>query len=353
MSKTFKSSSIRDVAEHTVKKSTTFESNIKASKNYKENCKQFVKSSVDNDKPRYKALFSNGFIGGILDAYNNHYNLSLRPDNVWIAILTQFSLYMNNNSEAMREKIVSHSGKIDLKVTDVGPLYTANYSRILGNLQEECRKNIKNQEIIEWMTPNFTTSTEKDITASHIMLMSSLQSYFEFRIFLHCGIPNVTLEGTISDWEKLRKKVEQIDSIHSDITLLKWKDMLLEIIDQMILSVNGEPNLEFWDKICSKKDRGSGVSYLSGWLTAFTFFDKDGKANNSIASTVTWKGKKDGVVYPLIDTNTVVCGIVSVPVYIDDNGIPYDAVFFAGHFDYTINKEDAVVPEIEWVLALK
>ncbi|KAG6823016.1 hypothetical protein H0H92_011714 [Tricholoma furcatifolium] len=33
----------------------------------------------------------NGFVYGVLEAYNKHYNLIIRPDDVWIAILSQLN----------------------------------------------------------------------------------------------------------------------------------------------------------------------------------------------------------------------------------------------------------------------
>src|SRR5690349_20929723 len=39
--------------------------------------------------------FDKGLVHIVIGAYNNHFNLVLRPDDVWQAIVTQLSFYVN------------------------------------------------------------------------------------------------------------------------------------------------------------------------------------------------------------------------------------------------------------------
>ncbi|KAG6823003.1 hypothetical protein H0H92_011755 [Tricholoma furcatifolium] len=36
-------------------------------------------------------ITKSGFVDGVVEAYNKHYNLIIRPDDVWIAILSQLN----------------------------------------------------------------------------------------------------------------------------------------------------------------------------------------------------------------------------------------------------------------------
>jgi len=45
---------------------------------------------------------NSGFVNSIFLAYNRHHNLVIRPDDVWIAIATQFSYYVNWRAEEFR-----------------------------------------------------------------------------------------------------------------------------------------------------------------------------------------------------------------------------------------------------------
>lgn len=53
----------------------------------------------------------NGFIGALYDAYSKHYELVLRPDDVWLAIGTAFANYVDAHSEEMRKEFVNHEEK--------------------------------------------------------------------------------------------------------------------------------------------------------------------------------------------------------------------------------------------------
>jgi Domain of unknown function (DUF4419) len=54
---------------------------------------------------------SSGLIHTLEAAYSNHRHLVLRPDDVWHTVLTQFSIYVNQNSESLRDSFVSHQGE--------------------------------------------------------------------------------------------------------------------------------------------------------------------------------------------------------------------------------------------------
>ncbi|KAE9388072.1 hypothetical protein BT96DRAFT_927257 [Gymnopus androsaceus JB14] len=51
---------------------------------------------------------NNGLVNTLLKAYSAHHAVSIRPDDVWITILTQFSFFVNANAEELRDKFVAH-----------------------------------------------------------------------------------------------------------------------------------------------------------------------------------------------------------------------------------------------------
>ena len=60
---------------------------------------------------------SNGFVNSIVEAYNQHHHLILRPDDIWLAMLVQFSQHVEKNAEKLRESIVKFDPN-DADVTD-------------------------------------------------------------------------------------------------------------------------------------------------------------------------------------------------------------------------------------------
>ena len=71
-----------------------------------------------------KTSNNNGLVNALTLAYNQHHNIVLRPEDFWTAVLTQFSSYVNANSEQLRDKFVNFDGKRELKVTAGGSLRT-------------------------------------------------------------------------------------------------------------------------------------------------------------------------------------------------------------------------------------
>lgn len=51
-------------------------------------------------------LASCGLISLVIQAWENHHNLTLRPDDIWTALMVQFSFYVNANAEKLRSMFV-------------------------------------------------------------------------------------------------------------------------------------------------------------------------------------------------------------------------------------------------------
>ena len=56
----------------------------------------------------------NGLVHTVIEAYSHHYNLVIRPDDVWIAIVSQLSFHIKANAEELRKKFVAHEAKKQL-----------------------------------------------------------------------------------------------------------------------------------------------------------------------------------------------------------------------------------------------
>ena len=71
----------------------------------KEGCKDIVQAT--NLGPVVAS--ESGFVRGVIEAYNNHHDLVLRPDDIWLAILIQFGLYVDGNAE--RASVVARQAR--------------------------------------------------------------------------------------------------------------------------------------------------------------------------------------------------------------------------------------------------
>ncbi|KAG8821359.1 hypothetical protein FRC17_009844 [Serendipita sp. 399] len=137
-------------------------------------CQEMLQSSFIPGQETYEPR-ANGFVSTVVRAYNNHHHLVLRPDDIWSAILNQFSFYVNANAEALRSKFVAHEGKRELEIIADGTRYTVNFGKMATDMGDLLQKNIVDQTLREWVIPNFTTTTPNDVVICSVMMMSTLK----------------------------------------------------------------------------------------------------------------------------------------------------------------------------------
>ncbi|KAJ7753299.1 hypothetical protein B0H14DRAFT_3096743 [Mycena olivaceomarginata] len=225
----------------------------------------------------------NGFVHTIIEAYNHHHALILRPDDVWIAILTQFNFYVNARAELLRANFVAHADKKALVVFT--PAFD-DFGRLAREMADLIEKNVVDPSLRAWALPDFSTTTANDTTVGSIVLMATLKAYFEYTFCdIVCGIPRVTLEGEKADWEKILQRLEKLKEF--GLETMAWYHLLVPVISRFV-QVFDDPDA--W-KCCAFEPGGCGPSHYSGWITAFCAFNDDGKwlgprFDSSIESTV-------------------------------------------------------------------
>jgi hypothetical protein len=66
------------------------------------------------------------------------------------------------------------------------------------------------REIIDLLSSDFTTTTTVEKVAAEITIMETMKPYFEYILFYAiCGIPEITLQGTHEDWQKILDKTKR------------------------------------------------------------------------------------------------------------------------------------------------
>ncbi|RHZ17842.1 hypothetical protein DYB37_011244 [Aphanomyces astaci] len=324
---------------------------VSSRKEYKEEgCGEILQSSP-NIHGASLIPSANGFVLGAVRAYNEHHHLVLRPDDVWLAIMTQFGLFVNGNAEAVRHSLVKHQeGTKELVVRAVGSLHTANYGRLATHLILKMKEHLVDPSLGEWVLPAFTTTTDHDRIVGSVVMMASMKKYFTYKMMLMCGLPSVTLLGTAADWEAIRSRVDKLATF-GDVTT-KWHALLAPVLDQFVAAAQNKPDVAFWQRICHTEGGGSGPSFLSGWITVFSVFDVDGKWQGDERVIRSW-GEETTCEFPVVDLDDVAPGYLTVDVTIDDNGVEHKSVMFAGQMSYTVVEGNSIQPTLSWAMALK
>ena len=251
---------------------------------------RIVTTSFSNEKNLiYQG--KDAFYKTLVDAYANHQSVTLSPDMVWLVICQGFARYVNAHAEELRPKLVNHEGKMDLVIETDKDLMTEeiDWPILINDFASQIDKHTKDN-IAKTITSDFSTTGSVERVASQITLMESVKSYFEYIVeYIACGIPSITLDGSVEDWKRVREKTMQLKKYG----LEKWIDSLDPILKEFILAADGKPNQIFWKSMIKKQsvDRlaGGGCSpemptQLDGWLLKL-FPDENGVTLEEISHT--------------------------------------------------------------------
>lgn len=224
---------------------------------------------------------------------------------------------------------MAHEGKKELEAVS----QIRDFALLAVQMGDILGKNVNDPEMKDWVLPGFSTTTYSDKVVGSILFMGAMQKYFSFKMTVMCGLPSVTLLGSVEDWENILHRLDKLDILGDEPK--QFATLLRPVLRHMIRSFT-EPKsaevIDFWNKIVHENSVGSGTDYLSGWLTAFCFWDEDGNAKRIPSRT--WRKAHNGVledvVYPTVDVDAVPAGHASVPVSVDDNGDTYETTMVAG-----------------------
>jgi Domain of unknown function (DUF4419) len=192
-------------------------------------------------------------------AFSDHRPLVLTPDCIWLTIVQGFGHHVLENAEALRHRLVRHEGKKELSVVtkslspDLWPSFMSSFSGLI-------REN-SDPVLHETLLCEFSTTTPAMKTAYEIALMDTYQRYFDYGLMCVCGIPEITLQGTVEDWQRITDRIEVL----ATYDLEWWTSRLTPILDEFVATASGKPDREFWQAIY-KPQKAYAAELASGWI---------------------------------------------------------------------------------------
>lgn len=173
---------------------------------------------------------SNGFVHTLLRAYDGHHHVTIRPDDVWMAILTQLSLFVNNNDTVhLRGKIVRQARWEVLSTSG-----DSTFSEFLSEILKLIEQKVVDPEMRGWLLPRFSTTTGDDTIAMTIVMMAGLQSYFGYSCRYNSGILSVTLLGEKEDYEDILGRMDNLWNF--GVETREFADKLIPVLGGFIES---------------------------------------------------------------------------------------------------------------------
>jgi hypothetical protein len=273
----------------------------------------------DNTDFKIAPAPGNGFVDTVLCAYTNHHALVIRPDDVWLAVVSQFSFYATAEGNSC-SFFDNASGKIDsfaLEISVESDTAQPNLTRLSRRMMRLLPKIIPDADLRDWLIPNFSTTTLTDTTVSCLLVLSGSCSSssptatqtrsggeVDYTLAASYGIPRVTLEGERADWEMLLARLDRLKLRCKDFGLpaVAWYHLLHPVLAGFVGAFDGPErveNREFWGGVVVGKEESNGstggsknAGKLSGWITAFCAFSVEG----------TWLGPELNAVGALLFT---------------------------------------------------
>ncbi|HYI93066.1 MAG TPA: DUF4419 domain-containing protein [Bryobacteraceae bacterium] len=184
---------------------------------------------------------ANPLIDAIHLAFSRHLPLTFSPDAIWLTIVQGFSHHVIEHAETLRGRLVNHKERCTLN-EDIAALEVAEVTAAVSGISRQIR-DATDPALHDALLCDFTTTTPDIRVASEIALMDTYSPYFDYSLSMCiCGIPNITLTGTVEDWQRIRERIEVLETFG----LEWWVSRLRPILDEFVRAASGRPERDFW-----------------------------------------------------------------------------------------------------------
>jgi hypothetical protein len=284
-------------------------------------------------------------LNGFFQAHINHYPIRIKPDDIWLLIVQAFSNHVNANSEELRHYFVDFDGKKTLKVTyNIDP--KGVNKKILEDFSIQINKQMEEylgKEIMENLTPNFTTTDYDSIIISRLSIMGAFKKYFEYKMScITCGNPYIILEGTAEDYKTIINKAKNLRKYK-----FEWYiDRIIPLIQKMVEAKEGNIDIEHFKNIIHKRTSEwvyTTSIYLSGWILQFFAYQKEG---NKIIPF-----KDHEIEIEFLDKLANQMLIVPFTIIDENTKVKYPMKYKVGFIGCDINEKNEVYPIQGWIVS--
>jgi hypothetical protein len=230
------------------------------------------------------------FVRGAIDAAVKHQHLVLRPQDVWLTILTQLSYYMRKHKDdtALRNMW----DNFDAGVPPKNNLWVMFGNGMDNWTQRMFKQRDKTNWLLDWVRPAFQTApslptdmktSDEELMANALMMAQPTLSFEELAPFpCDNGMPSVTLLGMREDWMKLAEKLTQMEKGSFGVEPSLYAHILRPILARFIATFDrpNDPAIRlFWNNmltITARQKLCRTTDVVTGWINAFHFWDGTG-----------------------------------------------------------------------------
>ncbi|MEO8699003.1 MAG: DUF4419 domain-containing protein [Kofleriaceae bacterium] len=204
-------------------------------------------------------------------AFRLHRPLVITPDAVWSCLAQSLATHVDMHAETLRPRLVRHAGQLELEVRFDDFIRgdpTNDWSAAIDALTAKLREHLGGRA--QLFVADFSTTGPIERTASQVILMSAMRQLFRYSVGSLCGIPEITLAGTVADWVAIRERAKAFD----DFALDWWLAHLDPVLATFEATARGSIDVEHW-KTFYKAEYESGGERSYGWFNALFAYTGD------------------------------------------------------------------------------
>lgn len=210
------------------------------------------------------------FFAPFLFAFNKHMNCVLSPEVLWIKVLQGVALHVALNKDAFEGKFFKQH--LNITVPNFAELHDQESVNIfLEGVMGEIYTHAVAKEVITALVKPFSESSAIATSVFQIGVMDVVKNFATFSNATACGIPNIVLLGTPTDWAEFNRRLTVLgDSLH----MRWWVDYLIPVINkiqrtaEVVLSGGQNPEPVFWQNMMANSS-SSGSAIINGWMVLF------------------------------------------------------------------------------------
>jgi hypothetical protein len=238
-------------------------------------------------------------VRGAIDASAKHQHLVLRPQDVWLAILTQISYYMRKHKDDTLLRDMWDN--FDTGIPPKNNVWVMFANGMDNWSQRVFKQRYKTNWLLDWVRPAFQTAPslptdmktlDEELMANALMMARSTSSFEDIAPFpCDNGIPSITLLGTQADWIKLVEKLTQMEKLSFGNEPRLYANILGPILARFIVTFDrpNDPAIRlFWNDIVTIAARQKlchTTDIVTGWIHALHFWEGTGNPVSSLKVT--------------------------------------------------------------------
>lgn len=297
-----------------------------------------------------------GFVRAAHLAFDQHHPLVLSPDDVWLCLAQGVAAHVNVHAEALRHRFVQHEGKVKLTVHRddfVKGSPENDWPGMFAELSDKVAEHVGKKR--DLFVADFSTTGAVERAASEIVLFDAMQQYFDYSLMTLCGIPEITLLGSVEDWISIRTRA----AVFAEFEAGAWASVLLPVLDKIVQTARGKIDVTFWESFYKHRG-GSGGPYITGWINVLFPYMEDQHWETNARTPVpnkyalNWEETLSREFHSGPPTNEFPSGLSMAPFVWNYLGTEIPMLFTAGFAGVSQDPiTGAVRPAIGWAIGQK